>query len=252
MTESNRKVLRVIYYTIITVALVAAAFCLMVACVQIYRTGDHPFTREIVAAAFSRIAVPVYTALGLVVVGIILHPLLPAPAEDVPDREEVTLHRLQSRLNGENLPEATVSAARAEQWLRLVYQRITWGLVVVGAVAFLLYALNMRHFHATQINHSIIQAMWVLLPCAGAPFLFGLFAAYQRRRSVRREVELLRTLPAVSAEAEVLAPQRFTAVVRSTLLVVGVLAILIGALGGGWLDVLTKAVNICTECIGLG
>ena len=25
-----------------------------------------------------------------------------------------------------------------------------------------------------------------------------------------------------------------------------------GAFAGGWADVLTKAINICTECIGLG
>ncbi|MBR5524012.1 MAG: thioredoxin [Clostridia bacterium] len=39
---------------------------------------------------------------------------------------------------------------------------------------------------------------------------------------------------------------------RSALLVLGVGAVLYGALSGGWLDVLTKAINICTECIGLG
>ncbi len=252
MNENNRKRWRVVYYTLVTIALLAAALCLMVACVQIYRTGDHPFTREVVAAAFSRVAVPIYVSLGLVVVGFVLHPLLPAPAEDAPDRDEVTLHRLQRRLSGDDLPEETVAAARAEQRLRLVYRQITWALAVVGTVVFLIYALDIQHFHATRINESMIKAMWVLLPCAGAPFLFGLFAAYQRRRSIRREIELLRTLPAVPAAAEAPAAHRLTAVVRSALLVVAVLAVLFGALGGGWLDVLTKAVNICTECIGLG
>ncbi len=252
MNENNRKLWRIVYYTLVTIALLAAALCLMVACVQIYQSGDHPFTREVVAAAFAPIAVPIYISLGLVAVGFILHPLLPAPAEDTPDRDAVTLHRLQSRLNGDDLTEETVTAARAEQWLRLVYRRVTWALAVVGTVVFLIYALNIRHFHATQINESMIKAMWVLLPCAGAPFLFGLFAAYQRRRSIRREIELLRTLPAVPATVEAPAARRLAAVVRSALLVVAVLAVLFGALGGGWLDVLTKAVNICTECIGLG
>lgn len=252
MSEHNRKKLRIFYSFVITTALVTAALCLMVTCVQIYRTGDHPFTREVVAAAFSRIAVPVYVALGLVAVGIVLHPLLPAPAEDAPNHDKVILNRLQNRLNAENIPEETVAAARAEQWLRLVYKRIQWALAIVGGVVFLVYALDMRHFHATQINDSMIKAIWVLLPCAGAPFLFSLFAAYQSRRSVRREIELLRTLPAMPAADKAPVTSRFTAVVRCALLVIGVIAVVCGALGGGWLDVLTKAVNICTECIGLG
>jgi len=39
---------------------------------------------------------------------------------------------------------------------------------------------------------------------------------------------------------------------RLTLLAAGALLLLAGLLSGGTADVLTKAVNICSECIGLG
>ncbi|MBQ3081038.1 MAG: hypothetical protein IJC49_01130 [Clostridia bacterium] len=40
--------------------------------------------------------------------------------------------------------------------------------------------------------------------------------------------------------------------VRITLLVIGVVLVAIGVLAGGMADVLAKAINICTECVGLG
>lgn len=41
-------------------------------------------------------------------------------------------------------------------------------------------------------------------------------------------------------------------ITRLVILVVAIVALILGAVFGGYSDVLTKAVNICTECIGLG
>ena len=41
-------------------------------------------------------------------------------------------------------------------------------------------------------------------------------------------------------------------VVRGIVFAVGVTFLVIGILNGGAHDVLIKAINICTECIGLG
>lgn len=40
--------------------------------------------------------------------------------------------------------------------------------------------------------------------------------------------------------------------IRIILFGVAVLFIVLGVMNGGWYDVLVKAINICTECIGLG
>ena len=41
-------------------------------------------------------------------------------------------------------------------------------------------------------------------------------------------------------------------ILQTVLLFAAVILILLGVLNGGLLDVLTKAINICTECVGLG
>ncbi|MBR6593976.1 MAG: thioredoxin [Clostridia bacterium] len=40
--------------------------------------------------------------------------------------------------------------------------------------------------------------------------------------------------------------------VRLALLVIGAVLLTVGICMGGMADVLTKAINICTECVGLG
>ena len=40
--------------------------------------------------------------------------------------------------------------------------------------------------------------------------------------------------------------------VRAALGVLGLILIVVGINGGGMADVLEKAINICTQCIGLG
>lgn len=47
-------------------------------------------------------------------------------------------------------------------------------------------------------------------------------------------------------------PERRKTLIRAFLFAAAVLCILAGILNGGMRDVLYKAINICTECIGLG
>jgi len=47
-------------------------------------------------------------------------------------------------------------------------------------------------------------------------------------------------------------PGRGTTAVRIALLVAAAALIILGILNGSMKDVLMKAINICTECIGLG
>lgn len=41
-------------------------------------------------------------------------------------------------------------------------------------------------------------------------------------------------------------------IIKIIIIVVAIISLIFGAIFGGFKDVLTKAVNICTECIGLG
>lgn len=254
MTQNTTLWVRRIYFALITVTLIAAAILLMVQCVAIYRLGDAPFTRERVAEYFAPIAVPVYLCLGLVVAGIALSPLLPAAPDSKPDRDRVTLRRLQQQVDLSAGDDLATRQVRSLRRTRRCLWDVTLALLAVGAVVFLWYALDLSHFSTEDINGSMIAAMLLLLPCVGVPALFALVTAYYCRRSVRKEIELLRTIPKASATPKVVVSRgdRWLPYLQSAILVIGVALVVVGLLENGAAAVLTKAINICTECIGLG
>lgn len=255
MTQKQQKTLRIVYFTLISVALVAVAILLMVQCVAIYRLGDSPFTRESIAAHFAPIAVPVYVTLGLIAVGFALSPLLPAAPDSVPDRDAVALRRLQDKTDLAACPAELAKEIARQRRARNTHRTVTLVLLAVGTAVFLWYGLDLGHFPTENINAAMVSAMTVLLPCVGVPFLYGVFAAYFSRHSIKKETALLRTAP---GEAVSPAPkaqpksEKWMPYAQSVLVAVGVGLVVYGLLGNGAVDVLWKAVNICQECIGLG
>ena len=138
-----KKRIHLIYSIALSAALVITGICLCVACLGSYLSGEQPFSREAVAAAFRYIAVPVYLCIALVIGGLILDAVYPAQAQ---------------KKSGKKTAPSSVPAIKART---LLYLRLALLCVGIGI------------------------------------FVYGFFA-------------------------------------------------------GGTADVMTKAVNICTECVGLG
>lgn len=247
-----RKPLRLL----LSVSIFAAGLCLMGACVYIYRSGDQPFSREAVAEAFGPISIPVYLCLGLTVVSILAELLLPRSAEKQPPVRQLRmmLHRMQERTDLSLCSEELRSQIQTLRNDRKLYDRIGWTVLVLSSILFLTYGLNARNFHSTHINQSMIRAMFWLLPCSVVPFVYGIFAAEKNRVSMEKELELLKTAPKESRIAASKHPshRQRDFYLRSVLLLIGIVILVYGFLAGGTADVLTKAVNICTECVGLG
>lgn len=252
----NQKLLspQAVLKAALSVSLVVSGICLILACVGIYRSGDHPFSREAVAAAFGPIAVPVYISLGLMILSIITALFLPGEGEKrAPEKnEEMLLRRLRSRADLETLDETSGNQVLSLRKSARILCLISLALTGVCAIVFLCYACNPGHFHQSEINGSMVNAMKVLLPCLAIPFGFGVFAAYRRKTIIIREIDLLKqaktAAPAPTAEKKGISP----AAVRYGFLVLAAGLLLYGLFTGGTADVLTKAINICTECVGLG
>lgn len=258
MTNKNAKRIRQIYAVALSIVIAAVGICLISACVSICQLGEHPFSREVVAEHFAPIAVPVWLCLGMIVVGFLLDWLLPeAKSNRVREKQNArTLQRLHSRIDLSQCDESLRTAVFACQNRRRAYRVVRTCLIVVCAVVFACYALNGSNFgDRTEITPSMIRAMYVLVPCCGVPFAWAVFTAYSSRASIEKEIELLKQAkpsgsPAPRAEA---APKQDHArLLRRVILAIGIVVLAYGFLTGGTADVLTKAVNICTECVGLG
>lgn len=253
MTSERISKLRRIYGIALICVIILAGICLMVACVGIYRSGDEPFSREAVAAAFSPISVPIYLCLAMVLAGFVLQIAFPVPAKNpAVTQHSVTLKRLHSHADLEGCGAELKTQILAEQTLRKKHRRICALVLAASGVVFLIYALDGSHFHSSDINGSMIRAMWVLLPCLAVALVSCIWLVAARKKSMLREIELLKQCPKVSVSRTEAAKSDHTRKVRTALLLAAIALAIFGFFSGGTADVLTKAVNICTECIGLG
>ena len=257
MTNNYTGKIRHILGILLTVSVIVAGICLMAACIRIYQTGDQSFSRESVAAAFSKIAVPVYLCLALAAVAFLADLLLPRNKEKLTSfkNDAMTLRRLHAKTDLDLCSRDLRDAVSAQQRSRKRLHCITGLLLIVGSVIFLCYALNGENFHKSKINTSMIRAMWVLIPCLTPAFISAIFAAYRNRASIRKEIELLKQAGSDATRQPEPSPvprKDHSKLLRCALAVIAVGFLVFGFCAGGTADVLTKAINICTECVGLG
>lgn len=255
MTKISKKHAHLIYGVMQSIVLLIAGICLIAACVGIYQSGGEPiYSREKVTEAFSPIAVPVYLCLVLIVGGFLMEISCPRETKKVKTEKNdaLTLRRLHGKLDTP-LPDSVLTQQRS----RKLHRIITLVLLLAGSVVFLVYALNGDHFHKSQINESMIHAMYWLIPCMTIPFGYAVFTAYFCRRSIRKEIELMKQATAgIQSGKTAIVPakdrKKLLLAVRIAVLVIGIGLLVYGYWAGGTADVETKAVNICTECVGLG
>lgn len=257
MTEKRKQHIHLLYGITLSVMLAVSAILLMLACVGICRLGEQPFSPESVAAAFSPIAIPVLCTAALVILGFLLDLFLPKADEkpSVLTQYSMTLKRMHKKADLGQADADVLRSISAQQRSRKLHKLISAGLLVIGSIVFLCFALQKDAFHPSEINDSVIRAMAVLLPCMFIPFGYAVFAAFHARASMKKEIALLKQLPSRPATPNEEASQRernTIAIARSLLLCIGAAALIYGLLSGGTADVLTKAINICTECVGLG
>lgn len=255
----TKKHIRLAYSILLSIMLIVSGICLITACVGIYLSGDRPFSAESVVAAFSGIAVPVYLCIVLVIGGWILNGFLPAEKKQTVQKQyDTILAKLHQKLDIESCNPDLRKQIQQQQTSRRTHKVIGLGLLAIGSIVFLSYGLNGANFDQQDITGSMIQAMYWFLPCLAVPFGYAVFAAYHKRASLQKEIQLVKQAIAAGAEASVsaTAPQKdfgkLLSGLRWALLGAAIVIAVYGFFAGGTNDVLTKAINICTECVGLG
>ena len=256
MTKDSTMRLHRIYNILFSIVIIIAGICLIIGVLTIYHSGDQPFSRESVAATFSTIAFPVYLTLVMAVISFVWEIISPSDKEKTPKAKDYpamleTLYNKKDLSGGEASVQKEIQALWKNRKLHIIVRTI---ILVVCSAVFLFYALNSANFHQSEINGSMINAMKILVPCSLISFVYALFVAIHNEKSIQKEIELVKKLPAVSndVEHEIVTEEKRLSPYRNAILVAAIILVVYGFLNGGTIDVLAKAINICTECIGLG
>lgn len=279
MPQEKVKKIHLIYGCIAAVLIVALGIALMASCLDIYHSApSQPYSAEAVAQQFQKISVLIYAVIAVVAGGIALSLALPIDASRIKARRDETeaMNRLKAKV-GEL--DGCGCSARKEQTYRKACKKITAGLCILLAIYPVIYYSDWSHFPIQNLNDNIIKAVTVALVPAAIGLALCFVCSLLCSKSIARETAIYKR--AIAANKSTVASRSIFAskpsaapiaqdgseqpmaqtepkqtnrllIARSIVLVAAICFIVLGMFNGGVQDVLTKAIAICTECIGLG
>ena len=249
-----------IYLIVQAVLCVLLVVLLSVSAVTIYREGaarkaEQPlapiYTREIAAERFAPIAPLFFAALGLMVAGLVLgvrDEKADKPVDDPGLRRDLVVARVAAP------SEAIRRARRGQRRWRLA----GWGAFALCMVPILIYMLNPDHFPLNDLEGMFYGLCRVVLPWTAVGLGALAVCSALCDREVLRETESAQAqlkaekAAGVAPEAKAAPRSRGVGAVQIALIVAAIILIVAGVFNGSARDVLYKAINICTECVGLG
>ena len=249
-----------LWSTAVLTALLCAALCVSV--LHIYRSGMARraeagsatlpiFTREAAGAYLLRISPLAALWLASVIAARACGCAVPAQ-EKTTQRLEQTLLLLNARV------ENTPPEAMREREKRRRMHILCGAIVLLCAAWSLAWLLNGSHFQSWDLEQVMGDTVLHILPPLALAFAALLTAARLCDQSREREMDALLEVIRQKRPSPVRVPMKGVPetgkrrALRLLLYAAAAALIILGVSNGGLKDVLIKAINICTECIGLG
>lgn len=289
MSEKTLKKVHLIYNIVMSLVMVSLAIVCILMCYDIYKMGNEPFTRERVYDKFMSICALVYVFIDLILAGAILNIFCPLEKKRLKGsvNERLVLDRLYKKATIGNEAKDKIEKQRI---LRLVMIIIS-SILLVGATLISIISvpksIDTGSLVAGFVNEEIAKASLSILAYFATPLIYTIVTIYVCKSSVKKEIDIVKgelksqaTENKSSSEEEKNqdnqdfgtftkltndinnSAKRFTTpkkwhkyaslVITCALLVVSVTFIILGIFNGNVSGLFTKAVNICTECIGMG
>lgn len=142
-----------------------------------------------------------------------------------------------------------------EQKKRKISLLICFIITIICSLLGLLYLLNGDHFASNDnLSRQAVELAIHLLPWCIIAFGSFIVYVYYEERSAKRSIEAIKEIIKSNGKCEKVKKDnnKKINIVRISLFVVAIFLIVFGLINGDANGVLQKAINICTECIGLG
>ena len=273
LTDKSRERVRFLLNIVTSLLLILSGVLFIIFCYSIYKSGESPFTRESIYLAFVKISVPVWITVGAVIVSGVFSVVFPKEQSKLKGMrtDRIVLSKLRTTREFSNEYEVEKSIEHEER-LRRILSCVNVVLIVLGSTLPLIFLLNPNNFPAVsgEYNSEIGRGMLVYLATLLPAFVYGIVYVVLFDRSVKREIDLVRSLPKKKMTENYVSvvkcggvlskiklffsknAKEITLGTRIAIILCGVVFVVAGVLNGGMSDVLKKAIKICTECIGLG
>ncbi|MCM1438306.1 MAG: hypothetical protein NC131_03720 [Roseburia sp.] len=271
MKEKTCKSVRLSYGIIFGVFTVVVGALFIWQVLSLYFSGTAEsysgdvFTRARVVAALSKIDLFFWLWIAGIVVGFVLWEVFPVkekPRKICPDLQLARLNKRMPSAAPAGTEEEFSRIARTKK-VTFALKCAAWALFGVACVYGIVYLCIPSNFPNENVTAEVLNMVKHIFPCVFAGLLVVCGAGIYEKFSVKQ------ILPAVQKVTKGQKPQvkeknifetALAALdnkwvilgIRIALAVAAVVLIIVGALNGSARTVFIKAINICSECIGLG
>lgn len=224
----------------------------------------HPFSRERVVAALSKIDLFFWLWIAGIVAGFVLWEVFPISEKKRKICPDLQLARLKKRIptRAPEGMESDYSTYTDTQKIVFALKCAAWSLFGVAVVYGIVYLCIPANFPNKDVTHEVLNFVKNVFPCVFAGLIVvcgaGVYEKYAVRKilptaqKLTRGAKLNEEKSKLQAALAVFDNKWVILGIRIALFVIAVAFIIWGALNGNARDVFIKAINICTECIGLG
>lgn len=283
MKEKTCKTVRLCYGIALSLMTVITGALFIWQTLDIYLSGgNRPFTAEIVSERLARIAPAFWIWIAMIVIGFVLWEVFAVPAKRSPLKDDCYALRRLKKLIPEKVGEGSLSSLKAVkqgELIELIVKIVATALCLAGIAYGIAYLATAANFPKTNVNGEMLNMAAHLAPCAFAALLILCGVTLYLSLSAKKQLPLVKQLIssakadeksgveavyAVSGTAAasvagaygkwkaLLNHKYFILGVRIALAVFAATFIILGIVNGNMRAILIKAINICTECIGLG
>ena len=253
-----------VYTAVIGVLFLAEAADLYYSGVDALQATQGMYSRAEVGARLGELLAPLILWVLAIVLGAVIFELFPAAQKRDRVRDDVKLYsRLRRRASEEKNPDIYAKIKQYER-VRLGVRLFALAFCLLSAAMCIAYLATASHFTSlAELNQNILGMVANVLPWVGAALAVLILEAVFEAMFARKLLLSLKTIvgstdtpPKFEAQAERVSAffnNKWTIFgIRLAVFVLAVTFIGLGIANGGAQSVLIKAINICTECIGLG
>lgn len=278
MTERTRGLIRFYFGIALAVLTVIVGALFIWQILDIYFSGHAPgyvgdvFSREIVGEHFAKIAPAFWIWIAMIIIGAVIWIIFPEEKKRKPYSDPVyAIKRLDKRINlfadyGEELNKS-LGVLRREKLIIAILWLCVALFCTAGAIYAIVYLATPSHFPKSDITGEMINMVKHILPFAAVALILGCAVTVYAGISAKKLLPQAKKLAAVSCGVSklqtiianiklvikrVIGHKYFILGMRISLGCLGVAFVIAGIFNDSMRSVLIKAINICTECIGLG
>ena len=280
MQEKTCKTVRLCYGIALSLMTAVTGALFIWQTLDIYLSGgSRPFTREVVLERLNRIAPAFWIWVVMVAVGFIIWEVFAVSCKRAPLKDDCyALRRLKKRMP-QKVGESgltSLKAVKRGELINLIVKLCAAALCLAGVAYGIAYLATSANFPKTDVNGEMLNMAKHLAPCAFAALLILCGVTLYLSISAKKQLPHVKQLIASAKSDEkngveavyvtgntavadlygrwkALSNHKYFILgVRIAIAVFAVTFIILGIVNGNMRAILIKAINICTECIGLG